>query len=96
MVEGGDNVVVIIDPTYGSGISQSHEVGGNYQHLFNLPRPDYQQVYLPHAEHVVSEYDVLIGEDLEVLGVISLPHVVTSANQFCIHNINEDFFNPNP
>ena len=57
----------LLEPVFGIGVSQSHEVGGHCQHLFNIPRPDdavyqyLQQVYPPHAEYVVREDEILLG-----------------------------------
>ena len=91
MGEFEDDVGGIIDPWYGICVAQIHEVGGRHHHLLNLPGPDdvvsksCQNVCPPRNEHAVREDELFLLEDLDTLRFISLPHVISSANQFRSH-----------
>ena len=92
MWECRENVGGIFDPVSSIGIDQGHDVGGYHLNLFIHPSLDDvmfqsgQQVYKSQAWHVVCEDEDFLGEDPEVLGVISLPGASVSSYQFCKHN----------
>ena len=81
------------------GIVQGHDVGGHHQNLLNYTWPydimsqHCQKAYTTCADHVVHEDEILLGEDPEVLGVISIPCALASDHHFHVcHQDEADFF----
>ena len=88
MLNFAENARVVIDPYLGIGVAKGHDVANHHHNLFISPREDdimsqsAQKVQPPYDEHAMHDDEVLLKEDTEENGVISIHHAYVSSDKF--------------